>query len=284
MIFLDMLLVASFGALMYVSISLALTYFVHQLPRNPVKDIPNWGHVIDTRLTAVDQGFLEVWRIDPHGRSRGIILLAHGWGRNRGRMVPRARIFGKMGFTTVIHSARDHGGSSPCRFMNAGKFAEDIETVMTWLDEPVILYGHSAGAVGAIIAASRNPEKIRLLLLEACYSETRAALKQLYRWVNRFFGVCFAPMILFWMNLFYRGGLDRFSPVRLAAQIRVPVMIIHGEMDRRFPVYHAHELKNAFQQKQCEIFIAKGAHHSDSSKGQGYEQAVRRFLGRHLPS
>jgi len=47
--------------------------------------------------------------------------------------------------------------------MNAMKFCEDIEAVLTWVDVPVIFDGHSAGAVGAIIAAERNPDKIKLL-------------------------------------------------------------------------------------------------------------------------
>ena len=95
---------------------------------------------------------LDVWRIEPEGESRGIVVLAHGWSRNRDRMVPRARMFARMGFTTVIHSARDHGNSSRKRSMNAVKFAEDIEAVLQWVGEPVILYCHSAGSAGAIIA------------------------------------------------------------------------------------------------------------------------------------
>ena len=80
-------------------------------------------------------------------------------------MVDRARIFGKMGFTTIMHSARDHGGSTSHRFMNALRFAEDIESVLKWVNEPVLLYGHSAGAAAAAIAAHKNSEIVNLLFL-----------------------------------------------------------------------------------------------------------------------
>ena len=139
--------------LFYLVLTLLLTFAVQQYPRKPVVDTPDWGHVTDTFIPAVDGGSLEVWRIDPEGESRGIVVLAHGWSRNRDRMVPRARMFARFGFTTVIHSARDHGNSSPRKFMNAAKFAEDIAAVLEWVGEPVILYGHSAGSAGAIIAA-----------------------------------------------------------------------------------------------------------------------------------
>ncbi len=205
---------------LYLLFTLFLTYLVQQIPRHPVEDKPDWGNILDTRIPAVDGGSLEVWRIEPGRPSRGTVVFAHGWGRNRDRMVARARYFGRWGFTTIIHSARDHGQSSPRRFMNAMKFCEDIEAVLTWVNEPAILYGHSAGAAGAIIAAERNPDKIKLLFLEGCYADTEEALLSLYRWVNPFFGVVFGPMILFWMNLFYRNRLAAVSPARLAPVVK----------------------------------------------------------------
>ena len=267
---------------MYLLFTLLCTYFVQQLPRKPVSDFPDWGRVYDTKIRAIDGGFLEVWRIEPQEVSRGLVVLAHGWGRNRDRMVSRARFFARWGFTTIIHSARDHGGSSRRRFMNAAKFAEDIEAVIQWIDQPVILYGHSAGAAGAIIAAHRNPNQIRLLFLEASYAYTREALLSLYRWVNPFFGIYFGPMILIWMNLFYRNQLDIVSPARLAPEIKVPVMLIHGEKDRRFPLAFALKLKRSFTTAPVELYVAKGSGHSDSSRTPGYADAVKSFLDRHF--
>jgi pimeloyl-ACP methyl ester carboxylesterase len=270
--------------LFYLLFTLFLTYLVQQFPRKPVKNLPDWGSVTDMKIPAVDGGFLEVWRVEPDGAPMGIVMLAHGWGRNRGRMVHRARIFGQWGFTTVIHSARDHGGSSPRRFMNAIRFAEDIESVIRWIDQPVILYGHSAGAAGAIIAAGRNPENVQLLFLEACYPHTKQALLNLYRWFNPFFGYVFGPMILLWMNLFYGNKLDAVSPAHVARSLKMPVMLIHGEKDRRFPLNFAFRLKKSFSRVPVELYVAEGAGHSDSSLVQGYPKAVRAFLDRHLPA
>ena len=267
--------------LIYLLFTLFLTYLVQQLPRHPVDDPPDFGSIVDTCIPAEGGGHLEVWRIEPEQPSKGIVVLAHGWGRNRDRMVPRARIFSQWGYTTVIHSARDHGNSSPRRYMNAVKFAEDIKAVLEWVDEPVILYGHSAGAGGAIIAASRNPNKIQLLFLEACYADTREALLSLYRWFNLFFGVVFGPMILLWMRVFYRNRLADVNPNRLAPRLKMPVMLIHGENDRRFPLRFAQALKKSLPVQQSELYVARGAGHSDSSLTPGYQPAIKAFLDRH---
>ena len=267
----------------YLLLTLFFTYIVHQIPRAPVKDIPDWGQVIDIRIPAAGGGSLEVWRIEPEGRSRGIVLLAHGWSRNRDRMVSRARIFAEMGFTTVMHSARDHGGSTRHPFMNAFRFAEDIEAVLKWIDEPVLLYGHSAGAAGAIIAASLNPEQIRLLFLEGCYARTKEALRSLYRNYNRFFGIIFAPTVVLCMDIFYKFRMDRVSPARLAPDLDLPVLIIHGDKDQNFPLHHAWRLRDSFPNGRAELFVAEGADHSSSSSTPEYPIAIRSFVDRHLP-
>ncbi|MBU1196613.1 MAG: alpha/beta hydrolase [Proteobacteria bacterium] len=266
----------------YLLLSLILTYVVQQIPRNPVDDIPDWGHVTDTIIPAIDGRSLEVWRIEPDAESRGIVVFAHGWGRNRGRMVERARQFARWGFTTVIHSARDHGNSSPKRLMNALRFSEDIEAVMKWINEPVLLYGHSAGSAGAIIAAFKNPSMVRLLFLEASYAYTREALLSLYRWVNPVFGNLFGPMIVLWMRIFYGKIIHEYSPGCLAEHIQMPVMIIHGQNDRRFPLTFAEKLKEKFKPDQVCSYFAKNAGHSDSSQTPGYPAAVKSFIDQYL--
>jgi pimeloyl-ACP methyl ester carboxylesterase len=267
----------------YIFLVLFFLYLVHRIPREPVKEVPDWGRIIDTLIPSIDGGSHEVWRVEPEGRSRGIVLLAHGWSRNRDRMVSRARLFGQLGFTTVLHSARDHGNSTPYRFMNAFRFAEDIEAVLKWINEPVLLYGHSAGAAGAIIAANRNPDKISLLFLEGCYARTKEALLSLYRNYSRFFGALFAPMVVLFMDIFYRFRLDEVSPVRLAPAINIPVLIIHGEHDQNFPLDHAWRLRDSFPAGRAELFVGLEADHSSSSLTSEYPIAIKSFVDRHLP-
>jgi pimeloyl-ACP methyl ester carboxylesterase len=167
--------------------------------------------------------------------------------------------------------------------MNAIRFAEDAEAVLNWIDEPVLLYGHSAGAAGAIIAASRNPEKIRLLFLEGCYARTKEALRSLYRAYNKAFGILFGPMIVFWMDLFYGFRMDKVSPAKLAPQLDLPVLIIHGERDQNFSLSHAWRLRDGFPPGRAELFVAIGSDHSSSSLSPRYPDAIKAFVERHLP-
>jgi pimeloyl-ACP methyl ester carboxylesterase len=272
-----------------------LFLLVHRWPRKPLDERPDWGACTDTFLPAIDGGYLEVWRVAPAGGrwkkgsakgdpskgdpSRGVVVLAHGWSRNRGRMVKRARLFAKLGYTTILHSARDHGASSKHPLMNALRFAEDIEAVLDWVGEPVLLYGHSAGSAGAILAAHRRQHQVRGLFMEASYADTETALMSLYRWVHPLFGKYCGPIVIGTLRLIYgRDNLRACSPEVLAEDLDMPVMLIHGAKDRRFPLAFAQQLKAAFRNGNAEIFVAPEAGHSDSSLDPAYGGAVERFV------
>lgn len=280
---LSMLTVVLALVALYLAITLALVWVVQKFPRSPVTDPPDWGRVTDTWVPTVGGGRLETWRIEPEGPSKGVVVLVHGWSRNRDRMMGRARVFGRLGYTCVLFSARDHGNSSRAFVMNGYAFSQDAEAMIRWVGEPVVLYGHSAGSAGAIIAASRCPDKVRLLILEASYPCTRQALLSLYHWVHPAFGKLFAAAIVAVMDWCYRGRLDGFSPARLAKQLTMPVLIVHGKNDKRFPVDFARRLHAAFAPGQAELFIADGKGHSDSSQHPLYAEAVRSFFERRLP-
>lgn len=265
----------------YLGFTLAAALAARRLPRSPVVDVPDWGSLEDFCLTAKDGGRLETWKVLPEGKPRGVAVLAHGWSRNRDRMTPRARVFGRMGYTCLMASARDHGGSSPYARASALSFAEDIETVLEYAGQPVILYGHSAGAGGAMIAAARNPEKIRLLILEGCYLHTRSALFHLYWDIHPLAGILLAPGIVFWSEVFYGFGLNSVSPVRLAKEISVPVLIIHGDKDEKFPVRWARVFRKSFGPDQARVYIAKGRGHSDSPDDPGFGDALETFVTQH---
>jgi fermentation-respiration switch protein FrsA (DUF1100 family) len=91
-------------------------------------------------------------------------------------------------------------------------------------------------------------------------------------------------MIIFWMGLFYKGALEAYSPARLAQSIPMPVMMIHGEKDRRFPLSFALKLRQSFPHERTAFYLAEGAGHSDSSRTGGYGPAVKAFIDDYLDS
>jgi pimeloyl-ACP methyl ester carboxylesterase len=270
-------------------ITLLVTVLVHRYPRNSVICPPRFGQTTDHQVPALGGGVLEVWKIEPEGPSKGLVILAHGWGRNRDRMINRARIYVEAGFTAIVHSARDHGQSSKIWFPTIVTFAEDQLSLLRWLKQTssdslwakgVILHGHSAGSGGAALAAHTRPEVVRALVLEASFFDTKEALISLYYWFHPVFGFLFGRVIVFWMRLFSQRSWRDISPGHLAKDLQCPLLIIHGERDQRFPVGYAKRLSHAFAHVGAECWIAPGADHSDAPLDLGYEPMLLAFLAR----
>ena len=117
------------------------------------------------------------------------------------------------------------------------------------------------------------------MYLEGSYAETKIALLSLYKSFNRYFGLIFKYLLVFWMDKFlYRNKLGPLSPKTLAPNINVPVLLIHGEKDMTFPVKFAQTLAQSFPNNQTKLWIAKGAGHSDSSFQTGYKTEIKKFL------
>ena len=89
-------------------------------------------------------------------------------------------------------------------------------------------------------------------------------------------------LIVFYMDIYYGFKMDGISPVRLAQTIHVPVLIIHGEKDQSFPLYHAWRLRDSFPGGGAELFVATGSDHSNSSLDPRYPDAIKSFVSRHL--
>ena len=125
--------------LYFTAIILASFYFASK-PRSIYKAIPDFGKVEDHRI-KVHGKEIEFWVVYHENPTDKTVILTHAWGRDRGRMVGRARKWYNLGFNTIIISARDHGGSDRLfTGMNIMKFKEDIVAVINWWNKNKINY------------------------------------------------------------------------------------------------------------------------------------------------
>ena len=80
--------------------------------------------------------------------------------------------------------------------------------------------------------------------------------------------------------------LKAFSPVNNVASINAPILIAHGEKDRRVPVEHAEALRKALDKanKRYEWFVKSAETHGffDVENRTEYYEKVIAFLDKHI--
>jgi dienelactone hydrolase len=104
----------------------------------------------------------------------------------------------------------------------------------------VCAYGVSFGAYSALMLAAREPAMFKCAVgyagiydLNLLYQEDNTRRdKTTFNFINKFIGQD-------------KDELNRFSPAMLANQITAPVLLVHGEKDKRAPFEHAETMRAA---------------------------------------
>jgi dipeptidyl aminopeptidase/acylaminoacyl peptidase len=83
-----------------------------------------------------------------------------------------------------------------------------------------------------------------------------------------------------------KEALDKFSPVKRVAELKVPVFLVHGEVDWRVDVKHFERMEKALKARNHPyetMLIEKGGHGGWSEKNQAeYLKRVEAFLGKYI--
>lgn len=184
------------------------------------------------------RGLIALTKVNPPA---GTIIFLHGHGSCADHMAFAAKEAAEAGFNAVVYDARAHGKSDGqiCSF--GIKEADDTQQIARYLKNdqglpgPVFLWGFSLGAsVGAQALAGNTPFAGGVLF--SPFSDLDAMLSSVL--IQR--GLWRIPGLKESIQAKSRELIGVFpsevSPQKAAAQIRVPILVVHGTRDARIPV------------------------------------------------
>lgn len=217
--------------------------------------------------------FRDSWEFDPH-----VQLLA-----SRGYAVLQPQFRGSTGYgREFVERGFGQFGSG---------MIDDMEDGIDWLAgrgtaDParICIMGSSYGGYAAMWAPIRSPQRYRCAISLAGVSDLGAQLRYDYRSgiATRYFRD--------WRRRVQ--GEDRnagaISPLQQVARLRVPLLIAHGEKDRRVPVSQSRNMVRALTRAGANVesvFYAEAGHGFTRPEDSGdYLRRVEAFLARHNPA
>ncbi len=271
----------------YIFILLAFSIISAKKGGRNVDNPPDWGKIQEHWIETANSRKLECWVVYPDKlidkigeevyRDNKAVLLTHGWGRNRDRMVSRAKIWGEQGYTTILFSARNHGNSdSDILPMNIYKFTQDIESIISWWGRELVLQGHSIGAGASIIVAARN-NLVRAVVADAPPRAIPNDLQGYYKSALGIFTFLLYPgMILFIQLMFRKLTKEEYSPIHAVKNMSKPAMIQYGRHD----IVFSHEFIKTYQETNLSLIthLYEDAHHSDLCRQENYYHNLTEFI------
>lgn len=200
----------------------------------------------DLDLRTEDGETLHAWWL-PVKNPRGTALLFHGNAGNISHRIGYARMFGGLGYNTLLVDYRGYGKST-------GKPSEegtyrDAAAAWQWLtntrgvpQREVVVFGESLGGGVACWLAQRHP--VRALVLASTFTSVPDMAAEVYG---------FLPVRL----------ISRFqdNTRECLPQVKAPVLIAHSPRDDIIPYAHGRKLYEAAREPKEFLEIAGG--HND---------------------
>lgn len=249
--------------LCYIGIGIALCLMQRSMiyvPDRTRADLSRTG-ALPLDVVTDDDVKLRGWYIPPKG-DKPVAVFFHGNAGNAGHRDYAAVSFIRRGFGFLFAEYRGYGGN-PGKPSEEG-FYSDARAYTNWLltegkiaPEKIIVFGESIGTGPAMKMVEEHPDFGGAILLTP-YTSLPDVAQPLYP-------VYPAQLMVF----------DKFDNISRIRDAKMPILLIHGRMDRTIP--YAHSEKLAAANDKAELVTLDKAGHNDIYM-HGAEQAISAFL------
>jgi alpha-beta hydrolase superfamily lysophospholipase len=246
------------------------------------------GLSAETHSIAGPAGELAAWYV-PHDEPRAIVLLFHGFGGCKARLLPEAKAFHELGFACLIVDFRGCGDSAGDTTTIGYHEADDVAAAVSfvhehWPEQPIVLFGQSMGAAAVMRAAGRLAVEADAVVLECPFDRMLNAVRARFR----AFGVVsfpFAESLVFWGGAQHGFNAFAHNPVGYARGICCPVLLMQGSRDGRIRPDQTQAIFEQFPgQKELHFFAGLGHHSYVARRPAEWHEQVGAFLERAVPS
>ncbi|HYE26703.1 MAG TPA: S9 family peptidase [Allosphingosinicella sp.] len=287
------------------------TYYVFDRGRGELRELARPYAALDgrplapvrpVRYTARDGLAIPAYLTLPLGRPANglpLVVMPHGgpFIRDKWAYEPWVQFLANRGYVVLKPNFRGSTGYGKA-FVEAAsgqfgrKMQDDLDDGVKWLvdrgvvdPKRVCILGASYGGYAAMWAAVRNPDVYRCAISYAGISDVAAMLRfDRSQWIaQRYYRD--------WRDRIRGSGgfdLDKVSPIRRAAEIRIPLMIAHGQKDGNVPFAQSKRLHEALLRALVPhdfvVYPDEGHGFARVENSVDFLKRVERFLDRHNPA
>jgi len=196
----------------------------------------------------------------------GTIILVHGIRSYKEHFIELSEYLSEQGFNSVAIDLRAHGQSEGTHCTFGVKEKEDISTLIDTLEKQegisqcIGIWGQSLG--GAIaLQAMGSDKRIQYGIIESTFSDLNSITNDYFK--NKI-GFSFK---IFTDYLVYRAGKiaefdpQEASPLLYCSKIEQPILLIHGNQDKRINIKYAKANFSQIKSPKKELCIIEGANH-----------------------
>jgi uncharacterized protein len=202
-------------------------------PRSKNKSLP--GQPFRT-IHLKSNKLIECWLISTKAKTKGTIILFHGYSGDKSKMLDKSDVFLELGYNTLLVDFMGSGGSEGNQTTIGFEEAEEVKTSFDYLknkgEQTIYLFGTSMGAAAILKAIDDHSLNPAGIIIECpfgtMYQTTAARFKTMH--VPAF---PMAHLLVFWGGL--ENGFWAFghNPSEYAKSVKCPTLLLYGQKDEK---------------------------------------------------
>jgi alpha-beta hydrolase superfamily lysophospholipase len=217
--------------------------------------------------------------------AKGTVLLLHGHGSSKSRVLKEAEYFYSLGYNTFLLDFRAHGGSEGTVCTIGYDEAEDVKLAYDFLrgtgEKNLVLWGRSLGAAAITRAVSEyriNPDKV---VLEMSFGSLQEAVEARIR-ITSIPEQPLAALLTFWGGIQQGFWAFDHNPCEYAETITSPVLVQYGAKDTRVSLAETQCIYNGLRSKDKKLIAYETAQHESlyNKEPVKWESSIRSFLSK----
>ena len=222
------------------------------------------------------------------GTRHQTVVMVHGWTTSRQEPFSKGHYLHDAGYNLLLFDLRGHGASDGGYTTFGWTEPDDVLAAVAFargLDPgPIALLGYSMGAATAVIAGARS-EDVRAVVEDSGYSSFAGVVRSAFNRSTHLPSDPFVEPVFAIAQADLGFDAERIRPVDAAAQLRKPLLVIHGTADALVPLEQGRALFAAAPGPK-ELLVVPGATHAASyfRNPALYEATVLGFLATALPA
>jgi fermentation-respiration switch protein FrsA (DUF1100 family) len=244
----------------------------------------------EVRFPALDGTRLAAWWVPcAPSAPRAVVILCHGYGRNREQLLPCLPALLAAGYYALLFDFRAHGASAGRRTGIGHAEVADLLGAVAWLDAhpivarlPIVTLGFSMGGAVSILGAAQTP-RITAVIADSVFPSLEQAVERRGRLL---FG-SLSPLVQPPVRRVWRH-LHQAEPGAVAPEEAIsllsprPVLVIHCEHDIYLSEADTRALYDrAGEPREFWIALAAGHTRAIYRSPHEYMDRVLSFLRRH---
>jgi uncharacterized protein len=209
----------------------------------------------DVSVRTEDTLVLKAWLIQPSSNNGSVVLVLHGLSDNRIGMIGYAELLLDHGYSVLMPDARAHGQSDGAIATYGFLERRDLRDWVGWLKaglHPRCIFGlgESMGAA-QLLQSVGGDAMFCAVIAESPFSDFREVgfdrVGQFFHtgpWLGRTLLRPIVEIAFVYSCWKYGFDLEQVSPMAVVSASKIPVLLIHGQVDRNIPVRHSRRIKS----------------------------------------